>query len=1255
MLALLKANPNAFVGGNVNALRQGAVLRVPDADEINSLSATEALNEVKRQHALWQEYRQSASASIKSQENAVNTGASSASTGADQIASNTDQTASSDGTSTPEGDASRLVIATPESGEGGAGGNSGDVVALRGELDEALEKVDIQRHENAEMHEQLQETTAIIAGLERMVKLKDDEIAALQNDLAQSQTELEASIDLPAAEPETTATGETETTVVPETETTAVPETETSPEEIAKQEPISEPAPTTLMDFVRSFIPLDNPLILAAVGGGILLLAILGVVFAKRRRNTDLDDLDVPIGAIDEVDHDALTETGVVNETNQLPAMEEPFDEGVFDADEETDSPPRAPEDALAPVQGDAPSEEEDDPLEGLNIYLAYEDYDNATKLVKDVIVKHPDRHEYKLRLLEIHYASKNISAFQTTAKDLRDVVGEESPMLDSALRWWDDLSPGRGLFEAAGQPEDAMGETHVGLPGDDSIFDVTDARDIAFGEDDTMEISLDDVEAEGDGGGVDFDLGFEFGTDSEEAEPTDVSPARQDPSGIEPATEEGLGTLADSGDLGVDFDLADETDLPDSGFAVVEDGDTIDFELDMAPEVQPGRSEDADPDDIGLDDALPVAGLVAGAGVVAAADGLDFDFDSVEGSESAVTELPPADSAAEEDDLGFDLDFDMPNDALDISLDSETGELASPETPQPHDETTDLSLAGAHDDLSFALDESSVDDPDDFSLDLDAGTAEETVDLTLLQGENPASGGDDLTDVGLDFALDLDETPAPQADIDGLDFALDIGDLDTSDGTDSGVEAATGVVDSEVLPGPGTVAAPADSSLEFALDVDDLDVDDLDVDDIGKSPGGPQAAEASDDVDFSLDFDTSGDLVKDAGDNPAVDDFDFALDLEKSAAPEKDDQDGFESALELPDDLDVGEDQEDVRKTQYSLRDVPEPIEEPSEIEKLSEIQDLGAPAADPGETVFVIDQPGGDGGGDIDLALEIDDGVSGIESADDGLDFQLDFSDESPATPDFADSSLLSGDGVSSPDLDESLDISLDFDDTGGGLADDLEQALGATPGATTVGQDGSGGDQVPTLDFDLDTPGGSEATPEFETVQLRVADLAAAGAISEGVGGAQESPGGAEVDGDFADIFGGPSDQSDDDFELDLPDSALMSDDPDTANSDDLDFEFSMDDDDDPVAGESDAERTQYLLRDIANITSDDGDDPFALGGSSDGDIDEMQTKLDLAQAYIDMGDSEGARNILGEVLAEGQTAQQDLARQLLAQLN
>lgn len=49
----------------------------------------------------------------------------------------------------------------------------------------------------------------------------------------------------------------------------------------------------------------------------------------------------------------------------------------------------------------------------------------------------------------------------------------------------------------------------------------------------------------------------------------------------------------------------------------------------------------------------------------------------------------------------------------------------------------------------------------------------------------------------------------------------------------------------------------------------------------------------------------------------------------------------------------------------------------------------------------------------------------------------------------------------------------------------------------------------------------------------------------------------------------------------------------------------------------------------------------------------DTDENATKLDLARAYIDMGDMEGARDILHEVLTEGSATQKDEAKSLLAQ--
>ena len=61
--------------------------------------------------------------------------------------------------------------------------------------------------------------------------------------------------------------------------------------------------------------------------------------------------------------------------------------------------------------------------------------------------------------------------------------------------------------------------------------------------------------------------------------------------------------------------------------------------------------------------------------------------------------------------------------------------------------------------------------------------------------------------------------------------------------------------------------------------------------------------------------------------------------------------------------------------------------------------------------------------------------------------------------------------------------------------------------------------------------------------------------------------------------------------------------------------------------------------------------DMDDDFDFLSGTD----ETATKLDLARAYIDMGDSEGARDILDEVIAEGSEGQQQEARELIAKLS
>jgi len=82
-------------------------------------------------------------------------------------------------------------------------------------------------------------------------------------------------------------------------------------------------------------------------------------------------------------------------------------------------------------------------------------------------------------------------------------------------------------------------------------------------------------------------------------------------------------------------------------------------------------------------------------------------------------------------------------------------------------------------------------------------------------------------------------------------------------------------------------------------------------------------------------------------------------------------------------------------------------------------------------------------------------------------------------------------------------------------------------------------------------------------------------------------------------------------------------------------------------------------EIIARDVDNADEDDRslDESDLLDSNNRDNVgeDEIATKLDLARAYIDMGDAKGGREILDEVLDEGNPAQQSLARDLIGELD
>lgn len=252
LVSVWRANPEAFAGGNMNALKSGAILRLPDAATLSGLSNAEALAMVRQQNSQWESYRSERASETPPAQ------APAATAPVDAVAGTTP---ASTGES-PDID-SKLELLAPSKADAGAAGEAG----LKKELDLTREEIESRKGENAELNARLADAEKLIEKLERALELRNDELARLQSQLGQpaSKPEVPAdapSTDEPAPAPETPAATPPESTpsaeatpledlidapVAPMDDATDAPATAGAPPEAATDDvpaPTDQPAAT---------------------------------------------------------------------------------------------------------------------------------------------------------------------------------------------------------------------------------------------------------------------------------------------------------------------------------------------------------------------------------------------------------------------------------------------------------------------------------------------------------------------------------------------------------------------------------------------------------------------------------------------------------------------------------------------------------------------------------------------------------------------------------------------------------------------------------------------------------------------------------------------------------------------------------------------------------------------------------------------------------------------------------------------------
>jgi pilus assembly protein FimV len=447
LVALYRENQSAFVNNNMNRLKTGQILKVPSAEEVEKIAAKDANQEYRTHVSDWNSYRQTLAGGVASIPARAEPASSSAS---GKVASAAVTPPAPPAAETKD----VLKLSKSEAGKGGAAKGAGA----------SQDRVNAMQEELTAKDKALRESQSRVADLEKQIRdmqrLLDLKAAAP----AKPDAKVAAAPPTPAkvepAKPEPPKVAAAPAKPEPaKVEPAKVEPAKPEPPKVAeapkpaeppKAEPpkvaeAPKPAPpkTDAKAPAKKAAPppqekgfvdelMDNPWVLMAGVGGLAALGIGGFLFMRRRKAGAEAGPSSSMTSAFPSDLKPSSTTGKAGgglvDTGNSSFLTD-FDKtgpGTIDTDEV-------------------------DPVAEAEVYIAYGRDAQAEEILKEAMARDKGRHEIPLKLLEIYHARKSATAFETVAKELRNSVGEDSPMWQKAAAMGAQIDPTNPLY-AAGQ-----------------------------------------------------------------------------------------------------------------------------------------------------------------------------------------------------------------------------------------------------------------------------------------------------------------------------------------------------------------------------------------------------------------------------------------------------------------------------------------------------------------------------------------------------------------------------------------------------------------------------------------------------------------------------------------------------------------------------------------------------------------------------------------------------------------------------------
>jgi len=187
MLAIYEANPDAFIDGKMGLLKEGAVLRIPERDKMRQQTRTEALSQVLA--------NVNGTAPTVAKERQVTAGK------VNQVA----------GTTNASQDQLKLTGVVDTKGTANSVGSGSDrsiITDLTNKVSQTEEDLDATQRKNNELRDRMSDLEARLANMKKLIELKDNQLAALQMNMANAKESANGPADVQTKKDETVKTEE---------------------------------------------------------------------------------------------------------------------------------------------------------------------------------------------------------------------------------------------------------------------------------------------------------------------------------------------------------------------------------------------------------------------------------------------------------------------------------------------------------------------------------------------------------------------------------------------------------------------------------------------------------------------------------------------------------------------------------------------------------------------------------------------------------------------------------------------------------------------------------------------------------------------------------------------------------------------------------------------------------------------------------------------------------------------------------------